>query len=31
MANPIWSKPLMEKCYELLQAQPLYREVFGII
>lgn len=26
-----WAKPLMNKFYELLQAQPLYREVFGII
>lgn len=26
-----WVKPLLAKFYELLQAQPLYREVFGII
>jgi hypothetical protein len=26
-----WAKPLMDKFYELLQAQPLYREAFGII
>ncbi|MGH8536364.1 MAG: hypothetical protein ACREXM_07815 [Gammaproteobacteria bacterium] len=26
-----WPKPLMNKFYELLQVQLLYREVFGII
>ena len=26
-----WAMPLMEKFYELLHGQPVFRQVFGII